>query len=484
MGPAFPWLLARRYLLSRWVNVLGVLGVSVAVWALIVVPSVFAGFIADIYTEVRGTSPDLMLTGLPHNTAYEPLRKALANDPDVVALAPRLRHYGAIYQRSGGADRTFAADADFSNVGTNFVQLIGIDPASEAKVTALDAWLEHAKGAIAQVSRSQQPPELGPELQVPGELERKGRRAHGLPTADEGEWRSIWPGMLLGGRRLAGMPLLRAGYPIDLVAVAWMQGKDDKSSASVTTLKKTFACAGAYVTGARLFDEVTALVAIEPLREMLGESALDSSSIELVTDVAIRATPGLSEHQLAKVGKRLRSLVLPVLGNDSQAEVLTWREQNTVILDAVDLERAMTTAVLFAVMLIAAFLIYATLHMMVTQKTKDIGILTALGGGPGDVGSVFTRCGLVIGALGSASGVVLGIVSVVQLNTVNDWMQREFGIALFDHSLFDLPAIPYRLEPGWIAQVAVAALIMSLLVAWLPARKAARLSPVKALSYE
>lgn len=484
MGPAFPWLLARRYLLSRWINVLGVLGVSVAVWALIVVPSVFAGFIADIYTEVRGTSPDLMLTGLPHDTAYEPLRKALAADPDVVAVAPRLRHYGAIYQRSGGADRTFAADADFSSVGTNFVQLIGIDPASEAKVTPFATWLSNARSAIVQVSKSQHAPELGPELQVPGELERKGRRAHGLPTSDSDEWRSIWPGMLLGGRRLAGMPLLRAGYPIDLVAVAWTQNGAKDGGSGVTTLKKTFACAGAYSTGARLFDEVTALVAIEPLRELLGESALDSNSIELVTDVAIRARDGLSEHQLAAIGKRLRALVAPVLGKDSSAEVLTWREQNTVILDAVDLERAMTTAVLFAVMLIAAFLIYATLHMMVTQKTKDIGILTALGGGPGDVGSVFTRCGLVIGFLGASSGVVLGIVSVVQLNPINDWMQREFGIALFDHSLFDLPAIPYRLEPGWIAQVAIAALAMSLLVAWLPARKAARLSPVKTLSYE
>ena len=281
-----------------------------------------------------------------------------------------------------------------------------------------------------------------------------------------------------------GMPLLRTGYPIDLVAVAWAQHGGANGDAGVTTLKKTFACAGAYATGARLFDEVTALVAIEPLREMLGESALDSSSIELVTDVAIRAKDGLSEHQLANLAKRLRTLVVPVLGKDTTAEVLTWREQNTVILDAVDLERAMTTAVLFAVMLIAAFLIYATLHMMVTQKTKDIGILTALGGGPCEVGSVFTRCGLVIGVLGASTGVVLGVVSVIQLNPINDWMQREFGIALFDHSLFDLPAIPYRLEPGWIAQVAIAALAMSLLVAWLPARKAARLSPVKALSYE
>ena len=313
-------------LLSRWVNVLGVLGVSVAVWALIVVPSVFAGFIADIYSEVRGTSPDLMLTGLPHDTAYEPLRKALAADSDVVALSPRLRHYGAIYQRSGGSDRTFSADADFSSVGTNFVQLIGIDPEAEAKVTHLQEWLANARGALVEVSKAQWAPEpLGPDLQVPGELERRGRNAHGLPTSEHGEWRSIWPGMLLGGRRLAGMPLLRTGYPIDLVAVAWAQHGGANGDAGVTTLKKTFACAGAYATGARLFDEVTALVAIEPLREMLGESALDSSSIELVTDVAIRAKDGLSEHQLANLAKRLRTLVVPVLGKDTTAEVLTWQ---------------------------------------------------------------------------------------------------------------------------------------------------------------
>jgi len=145
LGAAFPWLLALRYLLSRWVNVLGVLGVAVAVWALIVVPSIFSGFIADIHSQTRRTSPDLLLTSLPNDSDYGPLQQALAEDRDVVATAPRLRHYGMLYPRRGGSDRPFSVEVDFNAVGTNFVQLIGIDPrAGTTKVKFLkDAQLTH-----------------------------------------------------------------------------------------------------------------------------------------------------------------------------------------------------------------------------------------------------------------------------------------------------------------------------------------------------
>jgi lipoprotein-releasing system permease protein len=135
-------------------------------------------------------------------------------------------------------------------------------------------------------------------------------------------------------------------------------------------------------------------------------------------------------------------------------------------------------------MLIAAFLIYATLHMMVTQKTKDIGILTALGGTPGEVGAVFTRCGFAIGLCGSGLGVLGGVGSLHKLNPFNDWMERTFGISIFNKKLFDLPAIPWRLDPLWLLLVAVLALLMALFVAWLPARRAAALQPVKTLAYE
>ena len=125
MLAAFAGLLARRYLLTRWVNVLAIGGVALAVWAMIVVISVFSGFIGGIRDDVHGATPDLLLTDLPHDQAYDRLLPLLA-DPDVVATAPRLRHYGAFYvHRQGLIDQT--ESVNFQPMGQDFVQILGVD---------------------------------------------------------------------------------------------------------------------------------------------------------------------------------------------------------------------------------------------------------------------------------------------------------------------------------------------------------------------
>ena len=164
--------------------------------------------------------------------------------------------------------------------------------------------------------------------------------------------------------------------------------------------------------------------------------------------------------------------------------VQTWVNQNKKILDAVNLERGMMKVVLFVVMLVAGFLIYATLNMMVTQKTKDIGILTSMGATPAGVAAIFVLGGIIVGLVGSGVGLLTGILSVVHLNDINALMKEWLGFEIFTQELFYLPSIPYRLESAWISQVVIAAFALSVLVAFLPARKAARLPPVEALSYE
>ena len=72
------------------------LGVAFAVWAMLIVDGVFTGVVADIHTDVRRSSPDLLLTDLPHDTGYEPLRALLEADPQVKSTAPRLRHHGLL----------------------------------------------------------------------------------------------------------------------------------------------------------------------------------------------------------------------------------------------------------------------------------------------------------------------------------------------------------------------------------------------------
>jgi lipoprotein-releasing system permease protein len=122
--------------------------------------------------------------------------------------------------------------------------------------------------------------------------------------------------------------------------------------------------------------------------------------------------------------------------------------------------------------------------MMVTQKTKDIGILTSMGATPGGVAAIFVLGGTIVGVVGNALGVITGVLSAVYLNDFNAVLKHWFGVEIFAEELFYLPSIPYRLDPVWIGQVVVATFLLSLLVSFLPAHKAARLPPIEALSYE
>ena len=144
----------------------------------------------------------------------------------------------------------------------------------------------------------------------------------------------------------------------------------------------------------------------------------------------------------------------------------------------------MMQLVLMIVMLVSAFVIYATLHMMVVQKIKDIGILAAVGGSPRGIGAVFLINGTVVGVCGSLLGVAAGILSALWINPINDWLYANYQMELFPRDTFDLEGIPCHLDPSWVIAVAVGAIVLSVIVAFIPARKAARMNPVTALAFE
>jgi lipoprotein-releasing system permease protein len=232
--------------------------------------------------------------------------------------------------------------------------------------------------------------------------------------------------------------------------------------------------AGAYHTGHRSFDDNVVLADIEFVRRILGYAA-DESPVELCTQVAIAVRPGVDPSAAAA---RLQDVVQPVCGG----RVLTWEQQNATFLSAVDQERRMMKICLFAIMLVAGFLIYATLHMMVTQKVRDIGILSAMGATPRGVQTIFLTAGLAISLVGCGLGAAAGVASAVYLNPINDFSRERFGRELFPTDVYALDRIPYRLEARWVMQVLGAATALALVVAWLPARRAARMHPVAALA--
>ena len=391
--------------------------------------------------------------------------------------------------------RMGSSQLDFDHARSGFALLLGVDPLREPATSNLVGWLQRAPDQFqkhlpfpSELRQSTVLEEADPrrraQFLLPDEVEWLARQRVGLPVErDVASYRSSAPGVLFGAERLLRMPWLREGDPLDLVCASVHAPQPGVAALQTHSLRVAFA--GCFTTGHRGFDEPTVLVPIEALRTLLGQDAADPDSLDLITDVAVRVQPGLADEALVAAKARLQAAVQAKLPPGSEpCAVLDWREQNPVMLGAIAHEQAMMQFVLFVVMLVAATVIFATLHLMVVQKTKDIGILASIGGAPRSIGTVFLLGGFTVAVIGTTLGIGLGVLSVWQLNPFNEWLYATFGVEIFPRALFDLTGIPVQLELDWVIAVGVGALLLSLLVAWLPSRKASRMHPVQALSHE
>jgi len=156
--------------------------------------------------------------------------------------------------------------------------------------------------------------------------------------------------------------------------------------------------------------------------------------------------------------------------------VLTWMEQNRNLFAALKLEKVVMFLVLTLIVLVACFTVVATLLMMVIERTRDIGILRALGATSGGVRAVFTAVGLAVGGFGTLLGLVGG-VAVCELLRRYQFVKLPADVYYLDH-------LPVQMAWPDVGLILVAAFVISWLACLYPASVAARLKPVEALRYE
>ena len=164
--------------------------------------------------------------------------------------------------------------------------------------------------------------------------------------------------------------------------------------------------------------------------------------------------------------------------------IQTWRDMQGPLLAAVRLETTILNILLFLIIAVAGFGILATFFMIVVEKTRDIGILKALGASSGGVMSVFLSYGLALGIVGSGVGVGLGLLFVHYINEIEDFITWITGQKVFDETIYYFPKIPTDVSPLMVVCVALGAMAIAVLASVLPARRAAGLQPVQALRYE
>ncbi|MBN1958111.1 MAG: lipoprotein-releasing ABC transporter permease subunit [Desulfuromonadales bacterium] len=161
-----------------------------------------------------------------------------------------------------------------------------------------------------------------------------------------------------------------------------------------------------------------------------------------------------------------------------------WQSIYGSFLSALKLEKLGLFIVLGIIVLVAAFNIATTLIMVVMEKNRDIAILRAMGANAKSIMKIFVIEGFIIGTLGTSMGAGLGILLAHYADAVIKFLERTFGIKIFDQAVYGMEHFPAEIIATDVFGVIVMALSISLLATIYPAWRASRMDPAEALRYE
>ena len=236
----------------------------------------------------------------------------------------------------------------------------------------------------------------------------------------------------------------------------------------VTHLPAELIIRGVFETGQFDYDLNYLLVSTETAQEIWGMN-------DAVHGVAVRIT----DPDQAEVVKDQLNKVLP-----DTLHARTWMDDNRELFNAVGIERVVMACILCLILMVAAFGLCSTLITVTVQKSREIGLMKALGANDAQVCSVFLFHGTVVGVVGAVSGTIFGLLILRYLNVIRDFLLYAFHIQVFSSSVYMLPEIPAVVNPENIVIIAVSAVVICVLAALIPAISAATLAPARALRYE
>ncbi len=410
------------------ISLISTAGVAVGVMALIVVLGVMSGFDRELKTKIVSVQPHLSIEkigGVDDPEGDIQKLGALGLNP-LVNAAPYVE--GQAILRSGQ--------------GALGVMVKGIDLERE-DVSVYQKFLTHGR------------------LDLADEVKTEIKRYFLFLTHRVEQKQS---GILLGSA-LASFLNVHEGETVQVISPHFGTGAALlKGGASI----QTFSVRGIFHIGMNDFDSGLVLLDLHQAQQLyqLGNR---------VSGISLR---------FRHVDDALRSKWLVQSAFPSGYLVRSWYDRNENFFQALKVEKSVMTILLTLIILVAAFNIISTLIMVVMEKTRDIGILRALGATPAGIRNIFVIQGFAVGFMGIISGAILGLAMAFNLNPIAAFIKSTTGLEVFPSNIYYFDRIPVEVNMPDVLFIVAVALLISVLAGIYPAHRGAKLEPVAALRYE
>jgi lipoprotein-releasing system permease protein len=349
-----------------------------------------------------------------------------------------------------------AAGAPIGDWRTRIRQLQGTpDLKGAAPFLDTDAMLSRRPSMSGAIVRGIDP-ELEAQVSSIADAMREGRLSDLTPNSNR----------IILGRMLAYQLQVGVGDEVTVMIPGNAASAGGASDVIVPRLRD-FQVAGIFEVGLQEHDSVLALVNLQDAEAFRG---LDGpTGIRLKFSDVLKA-PELARSAAARLAPGL--------------QVRDWTQDNEAYFRAIRIEKTMMGLMLLLIVAVAVFNIVATLIMVVNDKRTDIAILRTLGLSPRGVIAVFMTQGVLIGWIGAALGVAMGVALACNVDVIVPFLEQTFGFHFMDPDVYYISGLPSEVHPGDVVRIGMAALILTLIATVYPALQAARTQPAEALRYE
>ena len=439
-------ILATRYLLKRRITYFAVLAVALCVFIVVVVMTVMAGLVNEFKDKNHRFAGDCVVgtESLVGFAYYEDFIKLLKQQDSVEAVSPTIKSFAL--KRRRGSDRD------------EVVEIMGIDPVRHSQATGFGDTLYYHKNNVSKTFDIANEPNL--------------------------------VGCVLGdfmflqdtnNRYFNDANLPRTAYSISCFPLTARGALAQVGTDLVNT--KTFYYSDQSSTGLPRVDGSLVYLPFEEAQLLCGMAGSDKRTSRL----HIKFKPDVKIQDGCEKVRSLWQKFKQDNADETQAysmdsvTVQSWKQFRRSSIAPMENEQTEMSVMFGFVGITTVFIVLVVFYMIVSHKSKDIGILKSIGVSNVDIIELFSGYAFLVGILGSGVGLLSSWIFLLKINEIEDWLFDHYGFQLWDRTIYAIGDIPNKVELRILAIIVVSAVAACLAGALIPSLQAARQKPVETL---